>query len=267
MTNRVTRTIAFFSAAMCCTVTSVQATDTENAALSRVLSVSAKKDDMSGISEVRAAALRSLGRALGLRAGLSDESEKIISEIEREKNRLDMKFNFGTMTFPTGALPPVIEEAKEVVSVMDYSMRIAGKVYKIASPSRFHQVNWRDYLYLGLAIEKDPLTGEAQKEFYPRDSGEQSYWEKVVKEGYIEGRKQAKKVFEVNLARLERDFSGMDLFYRLYRRGLVSAPEIATATDAVSRPDPNTIIIGESVIRITAQPEFQGDASKWRASQ
>lgn len=237
--------------------------DGEGSSLNRIINLSSKSKELDGVSPVRAAALRELGRGLGMRAGLEDESAKIVKEIETEKINLDRKFNFGTMTFPTGALPPVISEAKDVISVMDFSMRVAGKVYRIESPARFIPVNWRDYLYLGLSASADPLVNEAQRSIYPRDSNESRYWEKVVKEGYAEGAKQARSIFHVNLSRLERDFNGMQLYYELAARGLVSVPQIATATESVKRPDPNTIIIGESLIRITDQPKFDGDATRW----
>lgn len=236
-------------------------------ALDTVLNARAQTEIASGVSEVRAEALRQIGRSLGMRAGLADGSAAILSEIERDKNILDTKFNFGAVTFPTGALPPVIEEAKDVISVMDYSMRVAGTVYLVKAPARFQQANWRDYLYLGLAVDKDPLVGESQRSAYPRDDNEAAYWKKVVKEGYTQGRRQAKEIFDLNMNRLVRDYKGMWLYYELASRGLVSPPEIATATESVNRPDPNTLVIGETVIRITAQPKFEANGTKWKTKQ
>jgi defect-in-organelle-trafficking protein DotC len=236
-------------------------------ALEKVLSVTSRRDDTDGISDVRAQALQALGSNLGERAGLADESKKIIKDIESNKTGLDTKYNFGSLTFPTGALPPVIEDASDVISVMDFSMRVAGKIYIIKAPATFHMANWRDYLYLGLSSEEDPVVNEGQRSVYPRDSKEERYWNKVVHEGYERGRKQASAIFKMNLARLERDFYGMRTYYELYGRGLVSAPAIATATESVSRPDPNTIIIGETLIRITSPAAFEKDMTKWKTSK
>lgn len=236
-------------------------------ALDTVLGASAVQEEAPGIPEVRAGDLRRIGRNLGMRAGLIDGSDIIIKMIEADKARLDREYNFGSLTFASGALPPVIEDAKDVISVMEFSMTVAGRVYKIVSPSRFGQVNWRDYLYLGLSFEKDPLLNDDQRAVYPRDDKERMFWKKVVQEGYAAGRDQARQIFEVNLARLKRDFKGMRLYYELAARGLVSQPEIATATDSVANPDPNTLIIGETLIRITAQPKFQGDSAKWSVKQ
>ena len=130
--------------------------------LDKVLSASARVSDVpSGISEVRAAALKQLGVGLGMRAGLADESRVIVGEIEKEKTTLDTKFNFGSLTFSNGALPPVIEEAQDVIAITEYSMRVQGRVYRIVTPATFGQNNWRNYLYLGLTDNDDQIVGDA----------------------------------------------------------------------------------------------------------
>lgn len=236
--------------------------------LDKVLSASSRLSTVpTGISEVRAAALKQLGVGLGMRAGLADESRVILAEIEKEKSVLDTKFNFGSLTFSSGALPPVIEEAQDVIAITEYSMRVQGRVYRIVTPATFGQNNWRNYLYLGLTDNDDQIVGDAQRNILPKDDTEKTYWESIVRAAHAEGRKQSRKIFELNLARLERDFNGMRLFYTLYGRGLVSAPEFAAATDAVSRPDPNTIIIGDSVFRISSQPKFNGNSADWKATK
>lgn len=247
---------------------SYAAPKTKTSSLDKVLEATTRASSIpDGIPEVRAQALKQLGVGLGMRAGLVDESRAILEEIEHEKTGLDTKFNFGSLMFANGVLPPVIEEAKDVISVTDYSMRVQGKVYRIVAPASFIQNNWRNYLSLGLINGDDPIVGDAQRSVLPKTSEEKAYWERVVREAYVEGQAQARKVFNLNLARLERDFNGMRLFYTLHSKGLVSAPKFAAATEGVSRPDPNTIIIGDSVFRITAQPEFKADSSQWKATK
>lgn len=244
------------------------ATPSKHSNLDKVLSASNRVSTIpSGISEVRAAALKQLGVGLGMRAGLADESRLILAEIEQEKTILDTKFNFGSLTFPSGALPPVIEEARDVIAITEYSMRVQGRMYRIVAPATFGHNNWRNYLYLGLVDNDDQIVGDAQRNILPKDDIEKAYWESIVRAAHAEGRQQSRKIFELNLARLERDFNGMRMFYTLYGRGLVTAPKFAAATDSVSRPDPNTIIIGDSVFRITAQPEFNGNGAAWKATK
>lgn len=268
MTQAFTRSVLRATVLLVASVHSAYAAPAAQSNLDKVLSASQRVSDVpSGISEVRAAALKQLGVGLGMRAGLADESRVIVGEIEKEKTTLDTKFNFGSLTFSNGALPPVIEEAQDVIAITEYSMRVQGRVYRIVTPATFGQNNWRNYLYLGLTDNADQIVGDAQRNILPKDDTEKVYWEKVVRAAYEDGRKQSRKIFELNLARLERDFNGMRLFYTLYARGLVSAPKFAAATDTVTRPDPNTIIIGDSVFRISAQPEFNRNSSDWKATK
>jgi defect-in-organelle-trafficking protein DotC len=240
----------------------------ESSALDKVLNVTAQSDVPDDVSQARAAILRQMGEGLGKRAGLLDESKKIVAEIETQKSDLDRKFSFGSLTFSNGALPPVIEKPEDILAVTDYSMTVAGVIYRIVSPARFVQINWRDYLYIGLTTgADDPIVNDEQKKEYPRNSAEQRYWKKVVTESYEKGRAEAKKIYDLNLARLLRDFNGMQMYYELYARGLVSAPMFASATESVSRPDPNTIVIGQSLFRITNQPTFEANAHQWKAKK
>ena len=105
--------------------------------LDKVLSASSRVSDVpSGISEVRAATLKQLGVGLGMRAGLADESRVIVGDIEKEKTVLDTKFNFGSLTFSNGALPPVIEEAQDVIAITEYSMRVQGR-WEVCTDAEF----------------------------------------------------------------------------------------------------------------------------------
>lgn len=268
MTQAFTRSVVTVTVLLAPLAPLAHAAPSAQSNLDKVLSAPSRVSDVpTGISEVRAASLKQLGVGLGMRAGLADESRVIVGEIEKEKTTLDTKFNFGSLTFSNGALPPVIEEAQDVIAITEYSMRVQGRVYRIVTPATFGQNNWRNYLYLGLTDNDDQIVGDAQRNVLPKDDTEKAYWEKVVRTAYEDGRKQSRKIFELNLARLERDFNGMRLFYTLYARGLVSAPKFAAATDTVTRPDPNTIIIGDSVFRISAQPEFNRNSSDWKATK
>jgi defect in organelle trafficking protein DotC len=240
----------------------------ENMNLEKLLKAPSRPSNIpDGISEARAQTLKQLATGLGTRAGLVDESRRITSEIELEKPALDAKFNFGSLTFSNGALPPVIEEAKDVIAITDYSMKVQGKVYRIVSPASFLQSSWRNYLFLGLTDSDEQAISDEESKVLPKTDIERQYWQSIVRAAHAEGRKQSRRTFAVNLARLERDFNGMRLFYALYSRGLVTAPKFAAATETVSRPDPNTIVVGDSVFRITAQPVFNEHSDQWKATK
>lgn len=268
MQNHRQQLVLFLACALWASSALPASSSTENQNLEKLLKAPSRPSGIpAGISEVRAQTLKQLATGLGTRAGLVDESRRIVTEIESEKTDLDSKFNFGSLTFSNGALPPVIEEAKDVISITDYSMKVKGKVYRIIAPAAFLQSSWRNYLYLGLTDSDDQAISDDESKVLPKTDVERQYWEAVVRAAHAEGRKQSRRTFAVNLARLERDFNGMRLFYALYSRGLVTAPKFAAATETVNRPDPNTIIVGDSVFRITAQPTFNGDADQWKATK
>lgn len=241
----------------------------ETTALDKVLSVTSTQAlEKPKVSDVRMAVLKDIGRSVGLRAGLQDEGKAIIKQLATRKEQLDTSFHFGALVLPTGAFPPVVEEARSVISVTDYSMRVAGVIYRIYSPAKMLAVppTWRDYLYMGLDTGNDPLIGEAQSTAYPKDEHEAAYWKQVVQQAYAAGREQAQKTFKLNLSRLERDFNGMRKFYELHARGLVTAPVVSKGIDAVSKPDANTIVIGETIFRITRAAGFT-ESTQWTATQ
>lgn len=238
-------------------------------ALTKALSVTSPQAFVKPqVSDVRAAVIKEVGRSIGLRAGLQDESKTIVQEIEQQKAVLDQDFHFGALILPSGAFPPVIEEARSVISVTDYSMRVAGVVYRILAPARMQSVppTWRDYLMVGLEMGHDPLIGHMQEAAYPKDEHEAKLWKEVVTKAYQDGRKQAQKIFLLNLGRMERDLKGMRKFYELHARGLVTAPVVVSATQGAFKPDPNTIVIGESVFRITKAASFTG-SEQWKVTQ
>lgn len=255
--------LAFVAAAL-----PASAAEPDSPALSRVLNAKSEATVSNGISDVRASALREIGESIGRRAGLADEGTKIIAETRTDGPGLDSRFVFSELLTPQGLLPPVISEEVDIVSVLDRSMRVAGAQYRIDAAARFVGVapTWRDYLFLGLQSDPDKLVEDGGKVGYPRNDKEKAFWEKVVREGYSKGKTQAHKIFELNLARLERDYFGMRRFYELNQRGLVSMPVVASATDSFSRKDPNTVTIGETIFRITAPSGFQ-DPVKWKAKQ
>lgn len=238
-------------------------------ALDQVLNAKGAAPVDDGLSETRRNTLKEMADALGRRAGLIDRAAEICDDIKARAAELDSRFVFSSLITQEGVLPPVISEAVDIVSVMDRSMRVAGRKYKIEAEARFVGVapTWRDYLYIGLkGLDDDKLVGDSNRTGLPRNDKEKAFYNKLILEGYAKGQDQADKIFHLNLARLESDFYGMRRFYGLVDRGLVTLPVIASATDAVSKKDPNTMTMGETVFRIVQPAAFQTDA-KWKARQ
>lgn len=233
-------------------------------------SVRGQGGDSSKLSVVRESALREAALTLGARQGLLDKTCSIRKDIEADKERLDKRFRFSSLMMGKGVLPPVISEARDSVALDATVMRVASRVYHLDEPARIVDVppTWRDWLLVGLAPEPCgsvvPDAAGLSAQLRPQNSAEEAYFRSVMATSYQAGRQQAKLAFEDNLARLERSYYGMRRYYELYQRGMVSAPVIVSDTDVVKRDDPNTLIVGNTVIRITVPVDFVENAEHWK---
>lgn len=223
-----------------------------------------------GMSIVREAALRDGALTIGARQGLLDKTCAIRREIEAQRVALDKRFRFADLMMGRGVLPPVISEARDSVALDATVMRVASRVYHLDEPARVVDIppTWRDWLLVGLPADG---CGEVVQEaaslgsqLRPKNAAEESYFRAAMSSSYEAGVKQAKDIFEDNLARLERSYHGMRRYFELFQRGMVSAPIIVTSTDVVRRDDPNTLVVGNTVIRITVPVDFVEKVDEWK---
>jgi len=232
---------------------------------------SVKPGNASGISlsVVRESILRESATVFGAREGLRFQSCLIHVEIERKRADLDQKFRFGDLMMGKGVLPPVISEARDSVALEDTVMRVASRVYRIDEGARIIDVppTWRDWLLVGLTADDCAVAikdAPSQDQLRPQNSQEEAFFRSVLERSYNMGRQQARDVLASNLARLERTYFGMRRYFDLFARGMVSAPVIAASTDILVRDDPNTLIVGNTVIRITIPVDFVEKSDKWK---
>ena len=136
-------------------------------------------------------------------------------------------------------------------------MKVGKVSYHIDSPARFAMPTptWRDWMYVGL--DGSDVVVPALGGSGPNGSAEKALWDRLVRESYEQGKFQAQAVFDANLANLERAHSGMQRYYELWRRGMVSAPIIASSSEIMEREDANTINVGNTLFRITAPTDFK----------
>lgn len=221
------------------------------------------------ISIVRETALREAASTVGALAGLHDRSCELDFVLKTRTVDLDKRFRFSSMMMGRGMLPPVISEARDSVSFETSVMRVATRVYKLDEPAVLVDVppTWRNWLYVGLSLtgcDKPFVIPEVAIQLRPQNDKEAVYFSRVLKESYDAGRTQAQQVFDQNLARLERTYQGMRRYFELYERGMVSAPVLVSDTEVVSMDDPNTLLVGNTVIRITNNASFIQRSDQWK---
>ena len=236
--------------------------------LSRLINVKAGTDRIR-LSPVREATLRASARTLGTQTGLIERAKEIQQEVDKRKVAMEKAFRFGDLVIGAGVLPPVLLHTENAATVTDDTMRLAGAIYEIKQPARFFSgaPSWRDWLLMGLPSETDLPAIPDNEQLRPRDAQEKAFWEQEVRAAYFSGREQAQEIFDHNLSLLEQVYTGMRTFYDLYQRNMVSAPIIAKSQEIITQDDPNTIVVGDTLFRITMPAQFQTDPEKWKALQ
>jgi defect in organelle trafficking protein DotC len=232
-------------------------------------SVKTTAGDAQGISIVRETALRESAAVYGAREGLREKSCLIRVEIERQRESLDKRFRFADLTMGSGVLPPVISEARDSVSLENTVMRVASRVYHLDENARIVDIapTWRDWLFVGLSGDScttSTTDAPTHAQLKPQTPQEEAFYRSVLTRSYAMGTQQAKDVLADNVARLERSYQGMRRYFDLYQRGMVSAPVISSSTDILSREDPNTLVVGNTVIRIMVPVDFVEKHDKWK---
>jgi hypothetical protein len=222
------------------------------------------------LSMVRESALREAAATLGARQGLADRTCAIRKEVDAQRPALDRRFRFSDLMMGKGVLPPVISEARDSVALDATVMRVASRVYHLDEPARIVDIppTWRDWLLVGLASnECGGVLTEASglnAQLKPQNAKEEAFFRGVLTQSYEAGVRQANEAFADNLARLERSYHGMRRYFELFQRGMVSAPVIVASTYVVKRDDPNTLVVGNTVIRITVPADFVENTDAWK---
>lgn len=227
------------------------------------------KPQQESISIVRETALREAASTVGALAGLHDRSCELDSVLKTRTQELDKRFRFSSMMMGRGMLPPVISEARDSVSFETSVMRVAARVYKLDEPAVLVDVppTWRNWLYVGLSAtscDTPFVIPDVAAQLRPQNDRESVFFNQILKETYEAGRNQAQQVFDKNLARLERTYQGMRRYFELYERGMVSAPALVSDTEVVATDDPNTLLVGNTVIRITSNASFIQRSDEWK---
>jgi defect-in-organelle-trafficking protein DotC len=203
-------------------------------------------------------------RTVGFRAGLANRGLQYKKMLDARSTILDGMFQFQTLIGPGGVLPPVIAEAQDTAAYADDQMRTSTRVYKIVRPEHLvsNPPTWRDYLFLGLIMKAtvDIPEGDAR----PKTSDEMKVWQNSVVEGWKNGEKAADSIFEANLNRLTRDFTGMLRYSILLQQGVITPTQIAESHRAVTG-DKLEIKLDDRSRMITQKAELQLDPRKWRA--
>ncbi|MFK4705822.1 defect-in-organelle-trafficking protein DotC [Roseateles asaccharophilus] len=218
--------------------------------------------ESAGIPSIRFNAIRETAVTFGAQAGLAHRSYENLQKLERQATQLDVVYNFQPLLLEGNVLPPVLSETSDVYDQSsDEMLRVIGKVFRIEQQARFTYAppTWRAYLMLGYDFDKNVVAAVS-----PQNDQERALWKAGVAEGFKLGQDQADAILKENFTRLQRDMLGMVKYHQMLEAGMVSKPYVASNRTGVIRADDGSMHVGEVFLRITASPDFIGDATKWK---
>lgn len=208
----------------------------------------------------RLEALKEAAVGAGARGGLVYQTKLINKALDKVKRQLDTVYDFSPLMIKGRVVPPVLAETREIYSQGDSAnLRLAGRSYKVEAQARFSSrpPQWRDYVYVDYDDVKMPSAV-----LMPRNGEEQEVWRRAVAEGWKQGIEQAGMIFDANLNRLNRDYTGMVRYHILALKRMVTMPVLAEQSMPINTSG-DTMNLDETLLRITALPEFNRDMREW----
>jgi defect-in-organelle-trafficking protein DotC len=216
--------------------------------------------------DIRKDALREAAMSLGARAGLSHRTWEIRKTLERQESYLDRVYDFRRLLIQASSglmiEPPIVSEAQDAMIIEDGGQTAAvtdriiniNKRAQIVSAPR----NWRNYLERDWGKVHMPPSV-----LLPKDDDEKKVWQKLVREGWEEGIRQANEIFEADLNRLNSDFAGMIRYRTLLQQGIITPP-FALEMDRGITGGGSEMRVGDRALAITGQSELKPDALTWK---
>jgi defect-in-organelle-trafficking protein DotC len=223
----------------------------------------------SGVN-LRLRAMKDAAIMVGAQHGYISQMNKRKNELLMIQDDMDALFDFGMIMRLSGGiieemymLPPVIQEAKNVVAVSDDAseMRHTDHYYHIVTPARLvlSPPDWRQYLIFDQPTE----TTTPPEQLLPKTSEEKKLWEKWVEEGWTAGQIQGEREIVYRERALGRDFNGMLVYLRLTMQKGIKKPIVVSSYEDVTGGG-NEMRIGEKVIKIASPGLLDPNADNWK---
>lgn len=217
-------------------------------------------------SKMRFDAMREAAMSYGARGGLSRRTWEIRQTLDKTSGDLDRTYNFTALLVaaPSGFLiePPIVTEAQQnvIVSGDGQEAAVTDTILKIGREARIVTAGreWRTYLERDWGKVSPP-----PDVLLPRTEQERLEWAKWVSIGWEAGYKQADEIFQSDLDRLSRDYTGMVRYRALLAQNMISAP-YALQEDRGVTGGGNEMRIGDRAVSITGQSQLQARPERWQ---
>ena len=217
--------------------------------------------------KIRADALREAALSYGARGGLARRTWEIRQELNLSEHDLDRTYDFKHLLIsaPSGLMiePPVVTESQQnlIISGDGQQAAVSDILLKIGREARIVAAarDWRTYL------ERDWGKVESPPDvLLPRTEQERLAWAQWVAQGWEAGYNQADEIFQADLDRLVRDYTGMVRYRSLLAQNMISAP-FALQEDRGITGGGEELRIGDRALSITGRSQLQADHARWQA--
>lgn len=218
--------------------------------------------------KLRVPAMQEAALSYGARAALAWSTREINGVLEGNSHSLSRAYDFQRLMIkgPNDVMvtPPVISEARDTWEASDAgkTLRVADTVYEIIKQATFSPVApmWQSYLISDFKEPEAPPHALS-----PRDNDEAERYREWIREGWKKGEEQAKEIFDANMNRLNRDFTGMVRYRTLLEEGKVAPPVLAEGNLGVTGTGQD-MRVNDRAIRITRDPTLVIKPNGWDAS-
>ncbi len=215
--------------------------------------------------QIRVEAQKEAALSYGLRGGLAHRTYEISQRISRYEDPLSRLYDFRRllMAAPGGVYiePPVIGEQQDalVIANKGQSAALADNVLKITANAKLVTTarDWRTYLLRDWGKVDPP-----PDVLLPKNEEERVQWFKWIKQGWDAGIAQGDDIFQEDLSRLNRDFTGMVKYRKLLAQAMVTLP-YAMLVDRGVTGGGIEMRIGDRAVEITGLPELQNQPRQW----
>lgn len=203
---------------------------------------------------LRFTALREAAYTAAFQAGAKWRQDAINRDLDKNGSILSRIFSFDRVLVEDGrVLPPVIVEDKGKLDIRSDTEAVSALVtYRIEQDAKIiaSAPSWRDYLR-----QEYKAAESIHAAILPKNEIERKVWQESVEKGWDAGIRQANRVFEINLTRLERDYRGMRLASLLAKQGVLRLPRLAEGRFGVQIGD-KVLDMDQRVFRLTTQSFF-----------
>lgn len=120
-------------------------------------------------------------------------------------------------------MPTVLEAERIYVKNNDREARSVNMSYTLdKSPRIVSQApTWRDYLVRTMPKPRQPIANA-----YPRNTVEQTVWQREFHRGWLTGVEQANSIYQSDLNKMRKDVTGLYRFRNLLAQNIVTLPKL-----------------------------------------